>query len=320
MLVSTVMPVHGYAQFLDEAVQSIISQDYSSWELLLILDRPSQELSATAEELSKLDKRIKIFSSPGSGIVDALNFGLQNAAGSLIARLDSDDLMDPQRLTKQMLAFSQNQLLGCVGSQMQLINSNGEEIGTTAYPTKSTEIRKTLQHQNCIGHPSVMFRKDWVVSAGGYRKNLTGVEDYDLWIRLSAQFDLINLSERLTKYRVSPGQYSKTFGHDYTILEDAARMDSIFRFLSNSNDVIQSPQILKKEISSIRKRNLFSHPLKVLISLRGLLVSRLIRISSTDKQRWIKLIQILPVTTGLLMISPTTLISLVQRKKNEWKR
>ena len=259
MKLSVLMPVHGDAPFLEEAVLSIVRQEHEDWELLMVLDRPDSNLEAKAEDLSNSDARIRSVISPGMGIVDALNFGVLNANGDLIARLDSDDLMEPSRLKKQASVFSEDNSIGCVGTQMLLIDQSGRELGKTAYPCDSTEIGRTLEYQNCVGHPSVMFRKNSVISVGGYRKTLSGVEDYDLWVRMSKKSKIINLRQCLTRYRTSPGQYSKTFGNSYSILEDAVRVDSIFNFLPGEDGSIEQPETLRLKIRQVRRENCLSH-------------------------------------------------------------
>jgi hypothetical protein len=227
--------------------------------------------------------------------------------------------MEPNRLTKQLKVFAGDESICCVGSQMLLIDSTNKEIGKTTYPFDTKDIRRNLEYQNCIGHPSVMYKKESVIAVGGYRKALTGVEDYDLWIRMSAKYTIINLSECLTRYRISPGQYSKTFGRTYTILEDAARVDSVFKFISNEEEPVVDFEELRLTIFQVRKRNFPLHPVKVFRSLKGLFVSKLIRIASSDRKKRVKIFQILPTVLLLAFVSPPTIIHLTRRKVNEWK-
>ena len=143
------MPVHGPAPHLIESITSVIDQELTSWELILVLDRPSQELMELADQMVTTDNRINKIISPGAGIVDALNFGLNFANAELIARLDSDDLMESVRLSIQANYFLGSPELACVGSQMSFINEDGNYIGSSSYPVKYSEIRKHLRYQIC---------------------------------------------------------------------------------------------------------------------------------------------------------------------------
>jgi glycosyltransferase involved in cell wall biosynthesis len=313
MSVTVLIPVHGEAPYLQDAVESVINQDHDQWELLLVLDRPDKTLSTISEELGRRDERIKSIVSPGSGIVDALNFGLANAKFDLIARLDSDDLMMPARLTNQVLTISKSEQIACVGSQMSYIDEAGRTLGCSSYPLSHQKIKRHLLYQNCLGHPSVMFRKKAVISLGGYRKILTGVEDYDLWLRLSRKFILTNSELQLTRYRISNNQYSKTFGDTYTILEEAARLDFQFGFI-NHNTVPNIEDYLRQGIKSTRKKHFFSEPLKIIRSYQGLLVSQIVRILGSKRSKTMKLIRIAPYAIILSLVAPQTIIDLIKRK------
>lgn len=308
------MPVHGLAPYLEESIASILSQEMSTWELIIVLDRPTPNLIRITDQIATSDNRIQKVVSTGSGIVDALNFGLKLASADLIARLDSDDLMEPDRLSIQASYFLRSPQLACLGTQMSFIDVDGNFFGTTNYPVKNTEIQKHLRYQNCIGHPSVMYRKKDVVKIGGYRKALTGVEDYDLWLRLSKNYQIENLDQRLTRYRVSPSQYSKTFGNNYTVLEDAARLDSIINFIDTTPVDHQTIGFMKSEISRIRKSNFLLNPIKIISSYQGFFVSRIIRIIGSSDVKFLKFLKCLPFGVSLFLIAPNSILGLIRQK------
>jgi glycosyltransferase involved in cell wall biosynthesis len=308
------MPIHGSVPHLDESIASVINQELTSWELIIALDRPTAQLVERVDRIIDKDNRIKKIISPGSGIVDALNFGLNFANAELVARLDSDDIMEPDRLSIQASYFSGSPKLVCVGSQMTFIDDTGNFTGTTSYPINSVDIQKYLRYQNCIGHPSVMYRKKIVMEVGSYRAALTGVEDYDLWLRLSRNFQIENLDQALTRYRISPGQYSKTFGDKHTILEEAARLDSIINFIDDIPKDHQTIDFLESEISRIRKKYIFLNPLKIISSYQGYFVSRIIRIIGSKESKFLKFLKCIPYTAGLIFINPNPILKLIKKK------
>jgi len=314
MQVSVLMPIHGQPPYLEDAVASVINQELQSWELILVLDRPTPNLHATVDKLIDRDSRIRKIESSGSGIVDALNIGLQSANSELIARIDSDDLMEPNRLSLQRDFLLKSPKVACVGSQMIFINSEEEILGISNYPLSFSKIQSHLLYQNCMGHPAVMLRKKEVLDAGGYRKFLTGVEDYDLWLRLSKAFQLSNIDLPLTRYRISPNQYSKSFGEDYTILEEAARIDFFFGLINEQPTETVNPKVLKQQIFSARRRAIGKNPLVVLISYQGYFVSRIIRVIGSDKQKTRKFLFSLPFALGLIFIAPNSIMNLLRQK------
>lgn len=224
MGIDVVMPVYGDITFMDNAVQSVLQQTNADFHLYLILDRP--EIDRVNFLMLKYfgEKRISIYKSPGIGLVDALNFGVGLGKSEFIARIDSDDLMAPNRLQEQELFLNQNIDCLCVGSQLEFIGVDNERLGHTMYPIDSKAIKQKLLIQNCLGHPSVFFRRTAFESAGRYRRAFTGAEDYDLWLRMAKIGDINNLDRELTKYRFSPHQYSRTLGNYQIFVEDLCRI------------------------------------------------------------------------------------------------
>jgi hypothetical protein len=117
--------------------------------------------------------------------------------------------------------------VGAVGSQMTLINENNEVLGFTKYPHNHQQIIKLLEFQNCLGHPSVMFRRSVFEKVGGYRSQFTGAEDYDLWLRIAKVANLHNLADPLTRYRISNHQFTKRRESNQGIVETSVRLASL---------------------------------------------------------------------------------------------
>ena len=101
------MPVHNDAAYLDECIQSTIHQEYSNWEYCIVDDGSTDSSSWKLRRWSKTDKRIHYISCPHQGIVPALNTAAKLASGSIIARMDADDIMHPKRLSEQVSFLNQ---------------------------------------------------------------------------------------------------------------------------------------------------------------------------------------------------------------------
>jgi len=204
--VSVLMPVHGHAPFLENAIESVENQTLLNFEFIIVLDRVGKDAKSLLKKKAKLNKKIKIISSKSPGISSALNAGLNHCKSPYVARLDSDDLMQPQRLKIQKLFLDNNGKIDCVGSQIIKINADDVAIGRSYLPEMPTEISNVLPFRNCIAHPSVMFRKNAVTRIGGYRTEFDGCEDYDLWLRIDKGNNLKNIEMILTSYRIWPKQ------------------------------------------------------------------------------------------------------------------
>jgi glycosyltransferase involved in cell wall biosynthesis len=204
--VSVLMPVHGNAPFVESAIESVENQTLANFEFIIVLDRVGKDAKLLLKKKEKLNNKIKIISSKSPGISSALNAGLNYCKSPYVARLDSDDLMQPQRLKEQKLFLDNHRKIDCVGSQIIKINADNVAIGRSYLPEIPTEISNVLPFRNCIAHPSVMFRKNAVTKIGGYRTEFDGCEDYDLWLRMDKGNNLKNLDMTLTSYRIWPKQ------------------------------------------------------------------------------------------------------------------
>lgn len=220
--VDVIIPVHGTPIYLLETIQSIIDQQFIN-KIILVLDRVDQEYFLN---LGINQNNLIIVESSTPGIVSALNIGLQISEAEFVARIDSDDIMEPGRILMQLDFLVSNPNCVCVGSNIEIFGGNfGHKI--KKYPTSHKKIVKQLLYQNAVAHPSVMFRRKAVLDAGSYRPFFEGSEDYDLWFRLSKIGELNNLNNPLTRYRANPGQYSSKFSK-YRV-----ELDSLVRLLNS---------------------------------------------------------------------------------------
>jgi glycosyltransferase involved in cell wall biosynthesis len=199
-LVSVVMPLwKPKRHYLARAIESIRAQTLEEWELILIEDPPHE----SREDIRALgDSRIRYEARPiRQTLADALNQGLTMAASTFVARMDADDMCTPDRLKKQVIYLREHPDVSLVGSSVTVIDESERIIGHRSLPRTAEEIAATIRRFNCIAHSSVMFRRDVILSAGGY-DNRIRTEDYDLWCRLiAAGHRLANLPDELLLYR-----------------------------------------------------------------------------------------------------------------------
>lgn len=163
--------------------------------------------------------------------------GVSKSSAPLIARLDADDVMTPERLEKQLREMVSGPNLVCLGSQIAFIDVEDKMIGASKFPNSTKQVRLALPATNCIAHPSVILRKSAVEKVGGYLENLDGVEDYHLWLKLLQVGDVANHPERLTLYRLHPNQMSRRNEEINGHLESLARID----VFSSTKPLAQGP-------------------------------------------------------------------------------
>ncbi len=206
---SLIVPIHGAAPFLNETLGSVSSVPYLNLEVLLVLDRPTPTARSIVTDYCRKNSRAIWIESKEPGISSALNTGLAIAKGELISRLDCDDLILPARIQMQVEEFMNRPKLVLVGTQMRIINAQGDYIRKTRYPLRNRSIKKLMEIRNCVGHPTVMFRKFEALRVGGYRGEFNGAEDLDLWLRLSHEGEFKTINQALTAYRISDFQETK---------------------------------------------------------------------------------------------------------------
>jgi len=210
-LVSIVMPVHNTAPYLQESVESMLSQDYANIEFILINDGSTDH---SADVLAGFrDSRIRLYHNDGNkGLVYTLNRGLELANGTYIARMDGDDISLPGRISRQVAYLESHPQAGVVAARVELVNEQGASIGNwedDARHIAATDIRRFLPLNNCIAHPSVMARAA-LLKGYGYRPEQSQAEDYDLWLRLAADgVEIHKIGEVLVKHRMVRDSYTR---------------------------------------------------------------------------------------------------------------
>lgn len=211
--VTVLMAVYNCADYLQSAIDSVLNQTFEDFEFIIINDGSSD--SSVAIINSNTDPRIKVIHNEANlGLIGSLNKGIEAASGKYIARTDCDDLLEPERLRKQVAMLDQHDDIVILGSWMQLIDENGNDMQVWHYPSTDPEIRWASLFNTAIGHPSAMFRTEIAKQNFGYSIDFLYAEDYDLWTRLSEVGRLANIPEALQKYRIHGGSVSSR--HDAT--------------------------------------------------------------------------------------------------------
>ena len=186
--VTVLMPVFDRERFVDEAIESVLAQDFADLELLIVDDGSRDGTPARLQTWSARDGRIVVVTSPRNlGIPGALNLGLRHARAPLVARFDSDDLMMPGRLAAQVGLLDRETGVVLVSCAYDVIDADGSYRSTWRGEERHEVVRYFLNFFNIVGgHGQVMFRRSDVLAVGGYDDRVPSSEDYDLWTRLLA--------------------------------------------------------------------------------------------------------------------------------------
>jgi glycosyltransferase involved in cell wall biosynthesis len=243
--ISILLPFHGECEYIVEAIKSCLIQSFESFELILINDRAILKTLAKVDEFI-FDSRVRVVTAPKPGIVEALNYGLTLAKGDYIARMDADDLMEPQRLLEQYKEFKTRENLVLLGTQVNYINNSSLIIGRSFFPTGTKKVKKKLELKNVIAHPSAMYQKEIAIKVGGYREIFAHAEDFDLWSRISRLGEVDNLKIPLLRYRQHSNQVSRLFDVKQA---ESTYLISILNFLPEAfSQTNLSPNSIEKSI------------------------------------------------------------------------
>lgn len=206
--VSVLLPVRDGERYLELAIQSVLEQQFEDFELIVIDDGSADNSLAITAGFG--DSRIRHTSHQApEGLAEALNTGLRLVRAPMVARIDADDLMLPERLTCQVQFLEHHPSIDVVGSQLTLIDETGAPGGVMGFPESSDAAALRLfLGRNPVPHPGLLARTSALKSVGGYRP-VQNSHDFELFLRLATEgCQFYNLPEELTRYRVHAWQIS----------------------------------------------------------------------------------------------------------------
>lgn len=210
-LVSVLMPVYNAQRYVAQAIESILQQTFTEFELIILDDGSTDRSLQILQRYAARDPRIRLISRENCGIAATRNQLIAEASAELIAVMDADDVALPQRLARQVNFLQQHPQIICLGSSYELIDARGRQITTLAVPLQHAEIeRQALAGHASVFQPCAMMRRTAVMQIGGYDTSLKLASDLDLWLRLSEIGELANLAESLVQYRLHAESVSET--------------------------------------------------------------------------------------------------------------
>lgn len=203
-LISVIMAVYNGEDYIKDTIISILSQTHQNFEILAIVNCSNDNTIRILNDFN--DSRIKILETNICQLAYNLNYGLMNAKGEYIIRIDADDIAETTRFEKQLEIIIANNF-DVVGSNIRYIDENNNEMNEKKYPEHDKEIRKRIYFANPLAHPTIMYRKSIILKISGYLNGKVS-EDYDLWLRLmrDRSIKFYNIQENLILYRIHSNQ------------------------------------------------------------------------------------------------------------------
>ncbi len=213
--ISVIMPVRDMAGTVGRAVESIVAQDWSDWELIVVDDGSTDGTSGVLEAWARRDVRVRVERRAPAGIVAALGTGLAAARGEFVARMDADDVSLPGRFSAQVAFLERHGGIGVAGT---LVRFGGDPVAKAGYAAHVAWLNGVVTPEAMarsrfieapLAHPSVMFRRELAERLGGYREG-PFPEDYELWLRwLEAGVRMAKVEQELVIWNDPPGRLSR---------------------------------------------------------------------------------------------------------------
>jgi glycosyltransferase involved in cell wall biosynthesis len=231
--ISCIIPVHNGGEYLAGAIESILSQTYRNFELLLVDDGSTDCSLEIMKKYQEQDARVRVsVNGINLGLPITLNSALQNSAGEFIARMDADDLALPTRFEKQVQFLLNHPNIDVVGTWWEYFPMPTVPI----VPTDHCSIKVFTLLNNPMGHPTVMFRKQRMRDAVGfYNEKAYPVEDYEFWCRGLDHLRFANLGEVLLRYRIHEAQISNQKSQRQQMLSKDLRIAQIRKVVTRDS-------------------------------------------------------------------------------------
>ncbi|MDJ0701851.1 MAG: glycosyltransferase [Leptolyngbyaceae cyanobacterium MO_188.B28] len=206
-LISVVIPVFNGEATILETIESVLSQTFSDFEIIVINDGSQDSTLKIVSNIA--DPRLKVFTYPNAGLAASRNRGVKQSQGEYIAFLDADDLWTPDKLGAQLSRLQDNPEVAVVYSWTDFINEYSDFLRPAAHFTVSGNVLPKLLLTNFLDNGSnPLIRKQALIDVGGLDESLKAAEDWDLYLRLAVRhpFEVVQSPQIL--YRVSADSMS----------------------------------------------------------------------------------------------------------------
>lgn len=221
-LVSVVIPTYNGEEFLPAAVQSVIDQTFTDWEIIIIDDGSQNDIGHLIPKSTK----VKLFRRHHEGLCAARNFALLNSTGKYVAFLDADDLWLPTKLTEQVRVMEADSKIGLCYTDFQMVDVAGNHIGGGF--KGGAQSYASLLKGCCICLSTVMLRKECLDEPLPFDPSYHIAADYDLWLRIARKWNLKYLDSCQGFYRRHEmqisRQYRSTFREVTLLLREHAKL------------------------------------------------------------------------------------------------
>lgn len=265
--ISVLMPVYNGRKYLEQSIESILSQTFKKFEFIIVDDGSTDNSWKIIKKYAAIDKRIvTIRNKSNLRISAALNRGLGVAKGKYIARMDADDWSFPNRLQKQYNYMQKHPKVGVSGGSIEVCDNKLRVINERKYPLSDKAARKIIFRYSPFAHPTTIWNHQMIKKAGGYNRNIPLSQDYDLYFRIGKLSKFGNIKDVLLKLRTHDDSSSIVrgkFQEQYAIYSrikafleyqyDMSFSDKLYTFVQMMSMVIIPPKMKFRLFNFLRR-------------------------------------------------------------------
>lgn len=206
-MVTIGLPFYNAEKYLALAIESVLQQTYTNWELLLLDDGSTDNSLSIAQSYAQKDSRIRVLSdSKNRKSGYRHNQAAQLTKTKYLAKMDADDIMHPNRIARQVEILETHSEIDVLGTNAYIINDDNKVIGTR-YPIDSEE---RLEQVKDFMQPTIMAKTEWFLT-NPYDIEAIRLEDAELWYRTHSKYHFVRLNEPLLFYREVGNNYYKKY-------------------------------------------------------------------------------------------------------------
>lgn len=284
MRISGLLPIYNGEKYIDSSIPMILNNLNLSDELVVVNNGSTDGSLDKLLSWAKIDNRIRVIHIENPGLVAALNLGITECENNWIARFDVDDKYPSNRLQLQRESLTKNSVANF--SDYEFISRTGKSLGVVPCGVYPAEVSVSLISSQRTAHPSVIFLKEAVLTAGGYRERDFPAEDLSLWLRLSRLGELSSTPSILLKYMINQGSISTL---NFKLIRD--KTIDLYRTIGINKSDIDSTLLNIKE-KSTRYETLTNPGIRRILLIRELIkLMELNQLSDVSQEKQVKFLK-----------------------------
>jgi glycosyltransferase involved in cell wall biosynthesis len=206
--VDVIIPAYNAARFLPAALESVMTQTFTDWRIVLVDDGSTDHTAAiVAQFKQRMGAKLMYIKQENRGMSAARNRAIQDSSAEFLALLDADDVWFPDRLAESLRRFERPEV-GLVYGFVSRIDFNGNLVTTHDEMKRHAEgrIASSIYMRTIdLPCPTVTFRRKCIDLVGGFDESMRATEDRDLWLRITQHYEVARVPKVIAFYRISPG-------------------------------------------------------------------------------------------------------------------